>query len=221
MGACRAAVTPRAVLFDLDGTLVDSYDAIHESLNFARAAKGMAPFPYAEVRRMVGRGLESLIGDAMGPELVEEGVALFRGHYREVFLASTRLLPEAGETVRRLAGAGVALAVCSNKPGYFCRDILAHLGLGAYFAVVLGPEETSRPKPDPEMLATALARLGATAVEAVYVGDMPMDVTVARAAGVAVAVVATGSASRAELEVAHADWLLDSLAELPPIVGLG
>lgn len=204
----------RTILFDLDGTLVDSYEAIHESLSFAMAEKGLVPLSYAEVRRMVGRGLEVLVGEAMGEENVEDGVRLFRQRYRTIFLGKTRLLPGAREALGRLHGAGRRLAVCSNKPGYFSTDILAHLGVGHCFGAVLGPEHTSRPKPDPEMLHLALERLAASPREALYVGDMPMDVDVARAAGVAVAVVPTGSASREELEQAAPDLLLDDLAAL-------
>jgi len=203
-----------ALLFDLDGTLVDSYEAIHESLCYALGEKGLAPLDYPTVRRMVGRGLEVLIGEAMGEENVADGVTLFRSRYRQVFLQKTRLLPGVEAALARLHGAGRRLAVCSNKPGYFSTDILAHLGVGHRFSAVLGPEHTRLPKPDPEMLHIALARLEVPARQALYVGDMPMDVDVARAAGVRVAVVPTGSATRGELEAAAPDLLVDELAEL-------
>jgi len=203
-----------ALLFDLDGTLVDSYEAIHESLAFAMTEKGLPPLSYEAVRRMVGRGLEVLIGEAMGEENVAEGVALFRSRYRVVFLGKTRLLPGVFESIRALHGSGRRLAVCSNKPGYFSSDILAQLGLRDCFAAVLGPEHTRSPKPDPEMLHLALARLEVPPSRTLYVGDMPMDVVVARAAGVPVAVVPTGSSTREELEAAWPDLILEDIRAL-------
>lgn len=203
-----------ALLFDLDGTLVDSYDAIHESLGVAMQEKGLAPLPYPEVRRMVGRGLESLVEEAMGAENVAEGVARFRGHYRTVFLHKTRLLPGVAGAIGRLRSAGKRLAICTNKLGSFSTELVHHLGIGHHFVAVLGPESVSRPKPDPEMLRRALELVEATAARTLYVGDMPMDVAVARAAGVRVVVVPTGSAAREELDVLEPDLLVEDLGEL-------
>jgi len=91
-----------ALIFDLDGTLVDSYEAIHESLSTAMRAKGMTPLDPPAVRRMVGRGLELLVRDAMGPENTEEGVRLYRAHYDRICLAKSKLLPGVRETLQWL-----------------------------------------------------------------------------------------------------------------------
>jgi len=106
------------------------------------------------------------------------------------------------------------LAVCSNKKVAFTRALLDSLGLAPFFDVVLGPDDVPRPKPAPDMLLTALRRLGVSADEALYVGDMDVDVQTARAAGLPVWVVPTGSADRATLEAARPDRLIDGLAEL-------
>ncbi len=208
----------RALLFDLDGTLVDSYAAIHDSLSHAMRARGMAPLPLEAVRRMVGHGLEVLVAEAMGAENAAEGVKAFRARYDEVCLQKTTFLPEVEETVRALHARGHAMAVCSNKLARFTARILDHLGVGGCFQAVLGPEHVARPKPDPEMLVKALAAIGAAPEGSLYVGDMPLDLQVARAAGVDVAVIASGSASEEELRAAGAERVMRRFSELLELV---
>ena len=130
----------------------------------------------------------------------------------------TRLLAGVAVTLAALHAHGLLLAVCSNKPVDFTRDLLAYLGIAAHFTAVLGPEDVARPKPAPDMLLAGLQRLGVRAEEALYVGDMTVDIATARAAGMRVWVVPTGSDERATLTAAHPDRLLDSLAELPALL---
>ncbi len=110
------------------------------------------------------------------------------------------------------------LGVCSNKPVDFTRDLVAYLDLAPLLDVVLGPEDVPRPKPAPDMLQEGLRRLGVGAAEALYVGDMSVDVQTARGAGVAVWVVATGSEERDALERARPDRLFASLEEMAAVL---
>jgi HAD superfamily hydrolase (TIGR01509 family) len=126
-------------------------------------------------------------------------------------------MPGASDAVRALKRQGLKLGVCSNKPITFTRKLLDYLDLAGIFDVVLGPEDVPRPKPAPDMLLAGLARLGVAADDAVYVGDMTVDIQTARAAGVRVWVVPTGSDDRAALEAARPDRLLFGLAELPAL----
>ncbi|HKQ60212.1 MAG TPA: HAD hydrolase-like protein, partial [Candidatus Polarisedimenticolaceae bacterium] len=143
-----AAATPppldpaavRGVVFDLDGTLVDSYAAIAASVNHARAHFGLAELPAAVVRRTVGRGLEALLAELLGPQRVELGVRLFRERYAETFAAATIALPGAAQTLGELTRRGYVLAVASNKPARFSDPILAALGLRPYLRSVEGPD---------------------------------------------------------------------------------
>ena len=210
------------LLFDLDGTLVDSYRPIATSLNAARAAFGLPPKSLEAVRREVGRGLEVLIEENLGPGRVADGVAVFRKTYRTVFLEGTTLLPGVASTLPALAGRGYRMAVVSNKPAYFTREIVAACGLGALFGAVYGPEMVARPKPDPEMIHRAVADLGRRIETSVYIGDMLLDVETARAAGLPVYLVASGGNSRQELAASGAarvferfEDLLDALPPLP------
>jgi phosphoglycolate phosphatase len=210
---------PRAVIFDFDGTLADSYDAITASLNHVRAVNGLPDLSDAEIRKHVGRGLEKLLADLLpGPDL-DRNVALYREHHQTVMRQGTRLLPGARAALEALRRAGRMLAVCSNKKAEFTRALLDSLDIARFFDAVLGPDDVPHPKPAPDMILAALRRLGVSANEALYVGDMDVDVQTARAAGVRVWVVPTGSADRASLEAARPDRLIEGLDELAAAVG--
>jgi phosphoglycolate phosphatase len=202
------------VIFDFDGTLADSYAAITASINHVREHYHLPPLTEALVRPHVGRGPEHLLRHTVPGAEVAVAVELYRAHHPSVMLSGTSLLDGAREAVTSLHGSGLALAVCSNKPVAFTRDLLAHLRLGACIAVVLGPEDVPRPKPAPDMLKLALEQLKVRAEEALYVGDMTVDIATARAAGVRVWVVPTGSDTLGALKAAGPDRLLTSLSEL-------
>ena len=203
-----------AAVFDLDGTLIDSYAAILECLNLVRGAYGKDAVSLEECRRMVGHGLDVLIARAIGEENAAAGVKLFRERYAVVGPEKTDLLPDADAVTAELARRGVGMAIASNKPARFSRQLLESLGLAPRFALIVGPDSGFRPKPDPEMVVHILEGLGATRETALFVGDMEVDVATARAAGMKVAVLPTGSSSREELAGAGADWLVDTLPEL-------
>ncbi|HMA28815.1 MAG TPA: HAD family hydrolase [Thermoanaerobaculia bacterium] len=209
---------PRAVIFDLDGTLIDAYAAIHESLGVVLEAFGRPPVTRDETRRMVGHGLEVLVGKAVGKENVAEGVRLFRERYEKVGLESTRLLPGADLVTRRLFERGIRLAVASNKPARFTRPLLDALGLANRFGFVAGPDDGFPPKPAPQMVFMALATLSVPAKEAVFVGDMPIDVATARAAELPIIALPSGSATRKELEICSPDVIVENLEELLPLL---
>lgn len=180
-------MTIRAALFDFDGTLADSFAAITASTNHVRESYGLPPLPESEVRSYVGYGLAKLMTDLVPGAPVEEAVARYRVHHATVMLSGTRLMPGVAETIPELARRGLKLGVCSNKRVEFTRELVGVLGLGDYFACVLGPDDVGhRAKPDPAMLLEGLSRLKVSANEAVYVGDMVVDVQTARAAGVPV-----------------------------------
>jgi 2-phosphoglycolate phosphatase len=205
---------PRAVVFDFDGTLADSYAAITASVNHVRAGHDLPPLPEAEVRKHVGRGASYLIEHTIGTGDVEADLARYREHHPSVMLSGTRLLPGAREAISALKSTGRQLGLCSNKPLPFSLAILAHFGLREMFDVILGPEDVPRPKPAPDMLTLALHKLKVAPADALYIGDMSVDIQTARAAGVPVWVVPTGSESEAALRQAAPDRLLRDLSEL-------
>jgi phosphoglycolate phosphatase len=219
----RPEARVRGVVFDLDGTLVDSYDAIAASLNAARESFGLEPLSEADVRRRVGRGLEALMADVLGPERATAGALIFRERYASVYATRTKPLPGALETVRELHARGFRLSVASNKLARFGRPILEQLGMAAFLDAIEGPDTAGTTKPDPAMLGRCLRAMDVSSEEAIYVGDMVLDFETASRAGVRVVLVLGGSSDRAELAATGAT-LLGSLRELPerlPTIGNG
>jgi len=189
----------RGIVFDLDGTLVDSYAAISESLNHARAGFGMPAAPEEHVRSHVGRGLEALIADLVGPDRIVEGVRMFRERYAAVYASKTFLLTGVVSTLETLSERGYPMSVASNKPARFGRAIADALGLSAYLVSVHGPDTVGSTKPDPAMLRRCLEDMQVTVPSAIYVGDMVLDVETAARAGVPVILVGGGSSTAREL----------------------
>jgi len=206
------------VVFDLDGTLVDSYRAIASSLNHARAHHDLPPLTESEVRMRVGRGLESLIEELLGRERVEVGVRLFRSHYAKVYAEGTFLLPGVAETLELLRSRGLRLSVASNKPARFGRPILERFGLLGHMDTVQGPDVAGRTKPDPAMLTRCLQAMHSTPATTLYVGDMLLDVESAARADLPVVLVDGGSSGEQELR-ASGQIVIRSLDELPRVLG--
>jgi 2-phosphoglycolate phosphatase len=209
---------PRGLVFDLDGTLVDSYGAIAECFNHARVRLGEAALPEDQVRRMVGHGLESLMEEAVGPDRMPEAVRLFRVRYDRICETRTTPLPGVPETLHALHAGGFRLGVATNKPARFAQRILAALSLAPPIASIVGPDERTPAKPDPTILRRVLAELGVGPAEALYIGDMPLDVESGRRAGLPVWLVPTGSSTRGELEAAGGARILDRFDDLPRLL---
>ncbi|MCE9561029.1 MAG: HAD-IA family hydrolase [Planctomycetes bacterium] len=208
-------MTVRAALFDFDGTLADSFAAITASTNHVRTHYGLGQIPESEVRGYVGYGLADLIRNLVPIAPPDEALALYREHHQTVMLTMTRLLPGVAEAIPELARRGFKMAVCSNKRVEFTRQLVAALGLGDYFTAVLGPEDVgNQPKPHPAMVLEGLNRLGASRTEAVYVGDMSVDVQTARAAGVTVWIVLGGAAGHEDATASKPDRVLTHFGEL-------
>lgn len=207
------------IVFDLDGTLIDGYAGINEALGFAMRRLGFEPLREDRVRGMVGRGLEKLLEEAVGPELAPRGVLLFRERYSEVADEMTKLMEGVPEVLSRLAEAGHTLAVASNKPADFSRRILEGKGVAPRFLAIGGPDAETPPKPHPAMLERLMKAAGADAAATVIVGDMEIDFEFARSAGCRCVLVAGGSRSAEELSQVPADAHLARLSELPDWIG--
>ena len=205
-----------AVVFDFDGTLADSYAAIAASVNHVRARHGLKPMSVDEVKRFVGRGPDYLLTHAAPGGDLAADLACYRAHHPSVLIEGTRLLPGADEVIHALHSGGTRLGLCSNKPRIFSQVLLRHFGIASCFTVVLGVEDVARPKPAPDMLLAAIARLNVPREQVLYVGDMTVDIETARAAGVTVWAVPTGSEERSALVAARPDRLLNSLQDLLP-----
>ena len=208
----------RAVLFDLDGTLIDHFGTLYACYAHALSSLGL-PVPTPEfVRRSVGGSMEVTMRKLIAEEHVAEAARLWREHLARIYLDDVTLMPGAGDLVRALHARGLRLAVFTNKIGETSRGICAHLGLTPIVDLVLGANDSPWRKPQPEFTRLALERLGATAAETVLIGDSPYDIDAAHGAGLAALCVTTGTHTAEELAAAGADAIFSDLPALAAAV---
>lgn len=208
-----------AVIFDLDGTLVDSLPDLVAAVNTVIAERGKPPLGLVEVALMVGDGSPKLIERALAARgLAEAPLAPALERFLSIYEADatrlTRPYPGVPEVLERLAAAGCGLAVCTNKPTRATRAVLDGLGLARYFAAVVGGDSMPVKKPDPGPLRAILERLGVAAGRAAMVGDHRNDVAAARGAGMR-AIFAGWGYGAATLDGLEPDATIDRAAELP------
>lgn len=219
---CKGADIPlKAVLFDLDGTLIDSKKDIAASANATRKHYGFPPLPEEVVGTFVGYGIMMLLSKTIesdDPTRLKEAHGVFKLHYREHCVDATVPYPGTFELLESLKSRNIRMGIVSNKPQEFTDLILDKLKLAPYFGVSFGPEATVNKKPHPEPLLTAVERLGATPSNSVMIGDSPVDIEAARAARMLVGVVTHGYVSRDVLATSDPDWLVDSLSEFSDVL---
>jgi len=209
------------VIFDLDGTLVDSkLDLVH-SVNAARAQMNLPPISEQLVASYVGNGAPVLMRRALGPEASEEevrrGLEFFLGYYRDHMLDNTRLYPGVKEALNRLLARGAKMAVLTNKPVRFSRAIVEGLGLGRHFFQVYGGNSFEQKKPDPIGVETLLKESGAARERTIMVGDSGVDVRTARNANVKACGVSYGFQPEG-FEQDPPDLLVDDMNQLADYV---
>lgn len=190
----------RLVIFDLDGTLVDAYPAIVRSFNHVMKALVLPPQPEALIRRSVGWGDTNLLKPFVQPGRLSKALKLYRKNHAAALTKGTRFLPGAKELLRTLKKKGYQLAVASNRPTKFSYIILEHLKMKEYFDDVLCGDRLKKGKPHPEIILRILKRLSIRPEEALFVGDMTVDVQAGNRARVKTVAVLTGSSTRQELK---------------------
>lgn len=207
------------IIFDLDGTLVDSNADLVASVNHVRGQCGLSPLDDGLIREMIGDGAEMLVRRALGDHaseaMVQEGLRRFLGYYREHMLDQTCLYPGVVETLDALAEC--KLAVLTNKPWRFSCLMLEGLGIYDRFAAIYGGNSFSEKKPHPVGIHRILSDTGSRAPGTWMVGDSSVDVLTGRNAGVHTCGVTYGYAAHS-FERHPPDVEIDAFAELTRIV---
>lgn len=195
---------PKAVVFDLDGTLIDHFGVIYRCYRHALAQLGLPPVTFEKVKASVGGSIPVTFGKLIPREHVDEAVRIFRAHLDEIWDDEIHILPGVTAFVRRLHAEGVPTAVLTNKEGELSRAILERAGLSPHLDFVLGVLDTPWRKPEPEFSKAALARLGTEPGETCLIGDSPYDIAAAETVGMIGYGVATGSHSLEEMRATAA-----------------
>jgi phosphoglycolate phosphatase len=206
----------RVLIFDLDGTLIDSKLDLAHSVNAMLKHMGRTPLAHEMVYSYVGNGAPMLVRRALGEGATdaecEKGLAHFLAYYRAHMLDNTVTYPGVREGLEKLKGK--AMAVLTNKPVRFSEEILNGLGLSRYFRFVYGGNSFEKKKPDPMGVETILRDLAVPPADAMMVGDSDVDIRTARNSGIWACGVSYGLGTES-LRLHPPDIMLDSLDELP------
>lgn len=201
-------------IFDLDGTLVDAYPAIISSFNYTMEKMELSLQDDLTIRRAVGWGNGNLLRPFVGEERLEEARDIYRKHHHRELKKTTRLLPGAKRLLNKLKRKNYQLAIASNRPEYSSKIILRHLKADEYFDYILCGDKIANPKPAPDILKKILEKFDLSPREAVYVGDMTVDVLTGKRAKVRTVAVVTGSSTKSEVRKLQPFKLIDRLTEL-------
>lgn len=216
--------TVRTVVFDLDGTLIDTAPDLINALNYILVREGMPAVPLARARNMIGQGARRLLergleldGRIINPDDVNRLAVDFIDYYAANIAVESRPFEGLEATLDHLAGQGYQFAVCTNKLEWLSKLLLDQLGLSSRFAAICGADTFGAAKPDPTILRETVAKAGGTLGATVMVGDAGPDVGVARRAGVPVIGVEFGYTEVPIAEL-NPDLVVGHMRDLPQAV---
>jgi len=212
------------IVFDLDGTLVDSAPDLVNALNFVLEREGLLPVPLAPARKMIGAGARAMIeraleaeGRVCTPDYVTKMTDDFIAFYGDHIADNTRPFEGTEQALDDLARQGHRLAVCTNKLEWLSNRLLDKLNMSGRFAAICGADTFGVQKPDPAILRQTIARAGGTPTAAIMVGDSGPDIGVAKRAGVPVIAVDFGYTPIAVKDL-EPDRLISHMRDLPAMV---
>jgi phosphoglycolate phosphatase len=212
------------IVFDLDGTLIDTAPDLVDTLNIIFAREGLPPVPYDTARNMIGGGARAMIargikadGRALKPEKLEQMFADFVAHYSVHIADRSRPFPGLTDALDMLAADGFRFAVCTNKLEQLSRLLLDALNLTHRFATICGQDTFGVQKPDPDVLHRTISAAGGTVQRAIMVGDSGTDIRTARAAGIPIIAVDFGY-SEVPVATLRPDLIISHFRQLPDAI---
>ena len=215
-------MSPPLLVFDLDGTLIDTAPDLVETLNVIFAREGLPPVPFAKARKLIGGGARAMIvrgveaeSRVLSPTQIERLLDEFIAYYTEHIADRSRPFPGLTETLDTLAQQGHRFAVCTNKLERLSVQLLQRLDLASRFAVICGQDTFGVQKPDPDVLRRTVLAAGGSPERAIMIGDSETDVRTAKSAGIPIVAVDFGYTERPVAEF-RPDRIISHFAELPP-----
>ncbi|MDD5006314.1 MAG: HAD family hydrolase [Candidatus Omnitrophica bacterium] len=204
----------KLIIFDIDGTLINSYPAIISSLNYTLRKLNIKKRSAIEIKRAVGWGDKALLAPFVGNKNVDFALEIYRRHHRKSLIEKSRFMPYAKRLLVYLNKKGYKLAVASNRPKKFSHLLLRHMNIKRFFDYILCKDQIKFGKPHPSILKKIMNRLDASSAQTLYVGDMAIDVKTGKRARVKTFAVSTGSSYAWELRKEHPDFISNNLAKL-------
>lgn len=203
------------LIFDLDGTLIDSSEDIAWAVNKTLKQMGLSELSYEAIKERIGWGVRMLLQKALPEDkqnLLEEARAIFMGYYSEHLLVRTRMYPGAADVLHYFKDK--KLAIATNKPLNLTEKILDGLNISNFFNKAIGGDGVQNKKPAPEAIEIILRGLNISPKKAVFIGDSKIDIAAGKEAGIATVGAAYGFRGREELEEAGADAIIQDIKDL-------
>jgi 2-phosphoglycolate phosphatase len=207
------------LIFDFDGTLMDTARDVYKSCNYALLKMNLKPVTFKQVKNAIGPGVPNFTLRNLGKEnlhRVDEFLSNFRAHYENHILDETTSFPGIDELLHSLDGQ--KLAVASNKPTRHVKNILKGLNLLSHFDLLVGPEDVSKSKPDPEMVHFIMNSFRGSTESTIIIGDTDNDILAGKAAGVATCAVTWGYGALYRLEELAPDYMISQPLELLQVI---
>lgn len=211
----------KLLIFDFDGTLADTADAIRLTIAQTLAALGRKGAPGEDFTPYIGLPLAKIFELALGTrdeKLTAEAVRIYRERFPANCAASVRLFPGVRDTLREFRDQGMVLAIASSRGKSSLLALTGRLGITGDFACIAGEEDAARPKPAPDMARLVTARTGIPAASALFIGDTVFDIACGQSAGMRTCGVSYGNHTRAQLLEAGADHVIDTFSGLPAVI---
>lgn len=204
----------KLIIFDLDGTIVNSYPAIIDSFNFTMSKLGLKRQKDIVIRRSVGWGDRALLSPFVNSHKLDEALDIYRNHHSKSLLSKVSFMPYAKRLLDYLDSNSYKLAIATNRPKKFTHILLRSMGIERYFDYILCKDQIKFGKPHPSIINKIIKRLKVHRQEALYVGDMAIDVRTGRKANIKTFAVLGGSSTIKELRKEHPTYLSRNLHKL-------